>query len=219
MVTERNAKICALTFDDGPSNTTVEILDLLEKYGFTASFFVIGNRITAKEHRDIMKRAVKLGCTVENHSKTHGRLLDMNREELLEEFNYTQELVREIVGDYPQFFRAPGLSMNELMHEVIPLPFANGKGGSADWNSREDDPATSDLDTRVKGILDVAEDGHIFLLHDCGNNYLTPEALRIALPKLIEEGYRFVNIRELFRIKGVTPRAHSGFGWTRVDEV
>ena len=66
-------KVIYLTFDDGPSNTTVEILDLLEKYGFTASFFVIGNRITAKEHRDIMKRAVKLGCTVENADKVAGK--------------------------------------------------------------------------------------------------------------------------------------------------
>lgn len=218
METEKRTKVCALTFDDGPSNTTSEILDMLEKYSFTASFFVIGNRITSDEQRDVMRRAVKLGCTIENHSKTHGRLCDMGRDEILEEFNYTQELVQKIVGDYPQFFRAPGLAANELVHEVIPLPFANGGCGSADWNSREDDSVTSDLETRVKGILNVAKDGHIFLMHDCTNNHLTPAALRITLPKLIEDGYRFVNIRELFRIKGVTPKAHSGFGWSRVDE-
>lgn len=67
-------KICALTFDDGPSYTTLLILDLLKYYGCTASFFVIGNRIYTDEHKSIMQKATEQGCTLENHSYTHGLL-------------------------------------------------------------------------------------------------------------------------------------------------
>ncbi len=200
-------KYCALTFDDGPSDTTEFILNLLKHYGCTASFFVIGNRIKTDEHRKTMKRAVSLGCTIENHSYTHGRLPEMTDEEIMNEFELTQKIVYDVVGDYPQFFRAPGLNLKGRVADVIPLPLAGGSGGNADWNSRPYEDVTSFLPERIEGYMSVASDGHIFLMHDCAGNYLTPAALSVVLPKLIDEGYRFVNLRELFRIKGVDPKS------------
>lgn len=210
--------VCALTFDDGPSNTTSQILDVLEKYNCTASFFIVGAWAQDKGDLEIMQRAVDMGCTIENHTWTHKDLRDMTVEEITEAYQSVQDFVYESVGDYPQFFRAPGLCVNKTVFETIPLTFINGSGGSADWNSKEEDTATSDLETRVKGILDVAKDGHIYLLHNCSNNHLTPEALDIALPQLIEQGYTFVNIRELFEIKGqeLTPDLNSA--WTDVKD-
>lgn len=209
-------KICALTFDDGPSDTTLDVLDILAEYNCTASFFIIGNRIKTEQHKEIMKKAHAMGCTLENHSFTHGRMRDMSAKEMLEEFNAVQEIIYDTVGEYPHFFRAPGLGANDLLYDTIPVPFAGGSGGSADWNSRPDDEATSGLEERINGILNVACDGHIILLHDCGGNHLTPKALRAALDKLTKEGFEFVNLRELFRIKGVTPKAHEKHQWKDV---
>lgn len=209
-------KYCALTFDDGPSNVTPFILDLLKYYNCTASFFVIGDRIKTDEQKEIMKRAIAQGCTIENHSFTHSRLVDMSDEEIKNEFEATQQIIYDITGEYPKFFRAPGLNDKGRLHDVIPLPFAGGSGGSADWNSRPEDEATSGIMERINGILNVACDGHIILLHDCGNNYLTPAALSCALPKLIAEGYEFVNIRKLFEIKGIDPKSMTGGQWKDV---
>ena len=213
-------KVCALTFDDGPSDATEKVLDLLQQYGCTASFFVVGRYIHTKEQIETMRRAMSLGCTIENHSWSHVNMRQMTREQVLEEFSKNQEMIYENVGEYPVFFRAPGLAISELMVDTIPLHFANGRGGSADWNSNPDDPVTSDLETRVKGYLSGNEDGLIKLMHDCARNHLTPEALAIALPKLLDEGYSFVNLRELFTIKGqpLTPVPGGKKVWTVVEQ-
>ena len=209
-------KYCALTFDDGPSNVTPFILDLLKYYNCTASFFVIGDRIKTEEQKEIMKRAVSQGCTIENHSYTHTRLVEMQDEEIKNEFEKTQKIIYDIIGEYPKFFRAPGLNDKGRLYDCIPLPFAGGSGGSPDWNSNPADEATSGIEQRIRGIFNVAADGHILLLHDCGNNYLTPAALSAALPKLIEDGFEFVNIRKLFEIKGVDPGSIERVQWRDV---
>ena len=208
-------KYCALTFDDGPSNVTPFVLDLLKHYNCTASFFVIGDRIKTEEQKEIMRRAVSQGCTIENHSYTHTRLSEMSDEEIKNEFEATQKIIYDIIGEYPEFFRAPGLNDKGRLYDVIPLPFAGGSGGSSDWNSNPAD-ITSGIEERIQGILNVACDGHIILLHDCGNNYLTPAALSAALPKLIAQGYEFVNIRKLFEIKGVDPGSIERAQWRDV---
>ncbi len=209
-------KYCALTFDDGPSDTTEFILNLLEHYGCTASFFVIGNRIKTEQQKETMKRAVKLGCTIENHSYTHGKLVEMTDDEIKNEFELTQKIIYDAVGEYPKFFRAPGLNDKGRLHDCISLPFAGGSGGSPDWNSRPYNDVTSFLPERIQGIFDVAKDGHIILLHDCAGNYLTPAALSVVLPKLVDEGYVFVNLPELFKIKGVDPYSLPNGQWKDV---
>ena len=208
-------KYCALTFDDGPSDTTKFILDILKFYNCTASFFVIGDRIKTDDQKETMRKAVAQGCTIENHSYTHGRLSEMSDDEILSEFNKTQEIIYDVVGEYPQFFRAPGLNDKGRLYDVVPLPFAGGSCGSADWNSRLGD-VTSNIDERIKGVLSVVSDGHIILMHDCGGNYLTAATLRYIIPLLKEEGYEFVNLRELFRIKGVDPKSLSRAQWKDV---
>lgn len=211
--------VMALTFDDGPSNATVQILDILEKYGINASFFIVGAWADDPGDRDTMKRAVEMGCTIENHTWNHKNLREMTVEEITQQYQSVQDYVYEVVGDYPVFFRAPGLGVNQQVYETVPLTFINGSGGSSDWNSKEDDPNTSDLETRIQGILNVAKDGHIYLLHDCSNNHLTPEALDVAIPKLLEQGYTFVNLRELFEIKGQELTPDENISWTDLKQV
>ena len=58
-------------------------------------------------------------------------------------------------------------------------------------------------------MLENVCDGDIFLLHDMEHNEATVEALKTVIPKLLKQGFRFVNISELFKIKGITPRKGS----------
>ncbi len=214
-IKKSGAPVCAFTFDDGPSDTTVRLLDIFKKYDCRASFFVV-SAWGGEEGVSIMRRAVEQGCTIENHSKTHRDMRTMERSEIIAEYEATQKYVYDAVGDYPKFFRAPGLCVNDTVYDSVPLTFINGQCGSADWNSREDDPKTSDYATRLAGVLSCASDGHIFLMHDCRGNHLTPDVLEEAIPLLKAKGYEFVNIRELFEIKGqpLTPELHKS--WTDI---
>lgn len=207
-------KVCALTFDDGPSEITPLILEILAKNNATASFFVVGENVP--RHAEFCRRAISQGCTVENHTFTHKNITSMDFSDILANFYATQYVVKEATGEEPIYFRAPGGAVNKLGYEAIPLPFMIGDCGRGDWNSREDDPDTTNLEDRIKYFLEVAHDGHIYLMHDCAGNHLTPKALELVLPKLISEGYTFVNLRELFEIKGITPKAHEGHTWLNV---
>lgn len=207
-------KVCALTFDDGPSDMTPLVLNILEKNNCTASFFVVGHNV--QKHADYCRRAVEMGCTIENHTWAHKNLKDMDFNDLLANFYATQYVVKEAVGEEPIYFRAPGGGATELAYKTIPLPFMIGDCGKGDWNSREDDPHTTNLEDRIQFFLDVAHDGHIYLMHDCQGNHLTPKTLEVVLPKLIAEGYTFVNLRELFEIKGITPKPFEGHTWLNV---
>lgn len=207
-------KVCALTFDDGPSDMTPWVLDILEKYGCTASFFIVGENV--KRHAEYCRRAVSLGCTIENHTWAHKILYEQDYADMMASFYATQYIVKEAVGEEPVYLRAPGGGVNESAYKSIPLPFIIGDCGWGDWNSREDDPHTSNLEDRIRYFLEVAHDGHIYLMHDSQGNHLTPKALEVVIPKMIDEGYSFVNIRELFEIKGITPKPFEGHTWLNV---
>ena len=63
---------------------------------------------------------------------------------------------------------------------------------------------------RAENIMNHADDGVIILMHDGWDNFKTVEAVKIVVPQLIEQGYRFVTISELFEAKGTTPESNSG---------
>ncbi len=194
-------KLIALTFDDGPNTTTTaQVLDLLEKHGIVASFFVIGNLIN-EESAKMMRRAAALGCELQNHSYTHDDLSVKTPEELREEIDRTSALIYDITGQKAGFFRPPYISVSETMWESISLPFICGFG-CEDWV-----PEISAKE-RVERMLAQAKDGGITLLHDMEGNDATVEALEEMIPALLADGYRFVTISKLFEAKGVVPKAH-----------
>lgn len=192
-------KIAALTFDDGPNTvTTPQVLDILEKYGVPASFFVCGNNITP-ESGEVMKRAVRLGCEIQNHSRTHSDMTRMSAEEIRSEIDYTSDKIEEAVGVRPQFFRPPYIAVNELMHEATDLTFIRGNGAE-DWKDE------ISAEERYRRIMEQMIDGMVILLHDMSGNSETVRAVDMLIPTLKEQGYRLVTISKLFEEKGVLPK-------------
>ena len=186
----------ALTFDDGPNTTTtVEILDLLEKYQVRASFFLVGQNLN-DETAKVVKRAYDLGCDIENHSMTHSYMDKMTAEEIADEINTLNSKITDITGETPKFFRPPYIAVNNTMYDTIDMTFISGLGCN-DW----DEKVTTDR--RVLVLQRRAKDGLIFLLHDAEGNSQTVEALDQAIPYLLEQGYQFATISELFELKGV----------------
>lgn len=186
----------AITFDDGPNaTTTMEILDVLEKYQVRASFFLIGTNINDESAKSV-KRAYDLGCDIENHSKTHSYMDKMTADEIKDEVAYVNEKVKEITGTTPKFFRPPYIAVNNTMYDNIDMTFISGYGCN-DWEDR----VTAEY--RAKYLEKKAVDGVIFLLHDAEGNSKTVEALDKAIPILLEKGFQFATISELFELKGV----------------
>ncbi len=198
---EKERKVIALTFDDGPNTTTTnEVLDVLEKYGIKASFFLIGNNIN-DESAKAVKRAYDMGCEIGNHSRSHSYMDKLSAEEIAEEVTYVNEKVIEITGEAPTFFRPPYIAVNDTMFETIEMPFIAGYGAN-DWEDRVT------AERRAQMVLRQAKNGAVILLHDAQGNSKTVEALDTIIPELQAQGYEFVTISEVFRECGAEPKAH-----------
>ena len=189
----QDVKYIALTFDDGPNATTTnDVIDKLEKYDIVASFFLIGNNIN-DESAKAVKRAYDLPP-----SRTHSNMTELSAEDIRAEFEYTDEKVYEITGEHTKFFRPPYISVHQIVFDNIDVPFIAGIGAN-DWEDR----VTAEM--RAKMILKQAKDGDIILLHDAEGNSMTVEALDTIIPELQKQGYKFVTVTELFKIKGIEP--------------
>lgn len=193
-----NEKLVGFTFDDGPNtNITTEVLDLLEQHQIKASFFLIGDRIN-EETAKVVKRAFDMGCEIQNHSRRHLDMTNLTKEQIEEEIRYTDEKIFEITGVHTSFFRPPFILTNELMYQTIQMPFICGVGCN-DWVP--DYPT----EERIKSMKESITDGTLVLLHDMTGNKNTVEAIKVMIPWLKENGYRFVTVSEMFREKNVTP--------------
>ena len=188
--------VIALTFDDGPNTTTTnQVLDLLDKYQVRASFFLIGDNINDESAKSV-KRAYDMGCEINNHSKTHSYMNKMEDEDIRSEVQYVNDKIVEITGESAKFFRPPYIAVNNAMYDCIDMPFINGIGCN-DWDS------SVEVETRLKRLNRQMKDGVIILLHDVQGNDKTVELLDILIPQLLEEGYQFATVSELFEAKGV----------------
>lgn len=192
-------KLAALTFDDGPTiGITDQVLDVLQENGVVASFFLIGQQIT-DETRYLVKRAHDMGCSIENHSKTHQSMPKQSRQEIVEEIQYTTDLIEEITGEKPAFFRPPFIDYDRKMYDLIDLGFICGYG-CEDWL-----PSVT-VQERIDRVLHDANPGFIILLHDMTDNTNTVEAIKTIIPELKKQGYEFVTVRDLFQKSGIKPQ-------------
>ena len=208
---ETEKKYIALTFDDGPNTTTTaDILDVLNEFGVTASFFVIGQNISSGSGA-VMKRAHDMGCEINSHSYTHSYMDKMEAEKIKDEMERTADLIYEYTGEYPKFFRPPYIAVNSTLYENVDIPFICGIGCN-DWNQKI--PAVK----RVQMITRSCDDGDIILLHDAAGNDQTVEALKEIIPFYLEQGYEFVTVTELFKAKGITPSADTEIIYSSATE-
>lgn len=191
-------KRIALTFDDGPNTvTTPQVLDRLEKYGVTATFFVEGQYING-ESIPVMKRALQLGCKIENHSYSHSNMAELGAERIRKELLDTDALVYFVTGRVPVFFRPPFISVSDTLYENVDKTFICG------FNAEDWVPAIP-AEERARRILAQAKDASIILLHDMEGNQATVDALDVIIPSLLKEGYSFMTVDELFRETAVKP--------------
>lgn len=192
-----NKPIVALTFDDGPayyngkSNTTKEILDVLEKYGAKATFFMVSSRI-ADENKGLLKRELELGCELGNHTydhKNYGK--NVNATAIQAGIN----AIRKACGQEPTIFRCPGGIMSpsiqkECERQGVPIAY---------WSVDTEDWKTKDPEKIYKTTMNNVYDGAIILMHDIYPT--TAQAVKRIVPKLISEGYQITTVTEMITVK------------------
>ncbi len=202
-----NKKLVALTFDDGHSNITSKVLDILEANQAKGTFFLIGNNISDAS-AELIERQLKLGCEIGNHSLTHSNMTELSAERIKAEIEETSSRIEKLTGSKPKFFRPPYLAQNDVMFDSIDMPFIHG-ADSKDWDG------SVSVEERISNVMNLVKDGAIILMHDFTDNVRTLEALPIIISKLRAENYEFVTVSEIFKRKGVNPgTAHKC--WTYV---
>lgn len=189
-VIDPNKKAIAITFDDGPSKYTKEVISLFQKYKGNATFFVIGNKV--KLYQDTLKTMVQNGNEIANHSYNHKYLTRVTDEELLTQIKDTQDVIKKTTGITPKLFRPTYGSINKHLRDQVKLDIVMWSVDTSDWK-------TSNAKRIAEKALKTIKDGDIILMHDTHSQ--TIKALKIMLPKLIEEGYQLVTVSELNEIR------------------
>lgn len=177
-------KIVYLTFDDGPTPYTTEVLTLLKQYNAKATFFVIGNQVSKRI--PTVKRAYRDGHAVENHTWSHPKLTGLTWTQFRSQVARTNTAVAQAAGDSPECLRAPYGSINRnvlLRAQRFNMPVIQWSIDSRDWAK----PGTYRI---VRNVLGNVKDGSIVLMHDGGGNRAqTVAALKYILPSLRKQGY------------------------------
>lgn len=184
----------ALTFDDGPDPAaTPALLDLLAERGAKATFFVVGER--ARAHPELVRRIVREGHLVGNHSDRHAAWTNLlGTGALRRELTRCQETLAELTGAAPRYYRPP---MGLVSHAVAPACAALGLEVVA-WHVRGLDTTGRSVERVVARVLAGVAPGAIVCLHDGGQD---PDRVRAitaaALDGLAVRGLRPVRLDEL----------------------
>lgn len=199
---EQLNKMVAFTFDDGPgTDTTNRILDALEKYGFTATFFVIGRNIN-DETSASMRRAVSLGCEIGNHTQNHNTSLNkLPIDRVNEEIEATSDAIEKATGIRPTLMRPPGGSFSNLKGK-IDYSIIHWCVDTNDWRKKGSAGNAQAAENLADYIIDQVEGnpGAIVLMHDIYQ--FSAETVEIVIPKLAEMGYTVCSVSDLAEAYG-----------------
>ena len=189
-IIDYNKPVIALTFDDGPSQYTENILNTLKKYKVNATFFVIGNKV--KNYQSVLLRCLYDGNEIGNHTYNHKYLPKLNEQDFLLQIEKTQEVIKKYTGYTPTIMRPSYGAVNKKMKSLTNLEIVLWNIDTLDWRYHN-------VQKIADKVLEKASDGAIVLMHDTYQK--TSEALNIIIPKLLESGYQLVTISELNEVK------------------
>ena len=186
----------ALTFDDGPSEGTPRVLEILARHGVAATFFQCGANVVRLP--EVARQVQQAGHEIGNHSHTHPLFCFRSPRFMEDDLRRAQESIERHVGARPALYRAPfgarwfglgevqrRLQLTGVMWTII----------GYDWNRK--------VDQVVERISQRVANGAILCLHD-GRELrarpdigVTVEAVRRLVPMLVDRGYRFETVSRL----------------------
>ncbi len=209
-----DTKTVYLTFDDGPSAHTQEVLDILARYDIKATFFVTGLN---PDYLSMIGECYSQGHTIGMHTYSHDyAAVYASTDAYWNDLNAIADVVREQIGYVPCFIRFPGGSSNtisanyctgimtELAQEVLAAGYQY-----YDWDASCGDGAVHTADELVDATIADTSYGYtsiVFLMHDGADKATTVEALPRIIEYFQDEGYIFAPLDRN------TPAPHHGIG-------
>jgi peptidoglycan/xylan/chitin deacetylase (PgdA/CDA1 family) len=189
------ARYVALTFDDGPSGRfTRALLDGLAQRDVKATFLLCGYRL--KDYPKEALRIQKEGHEIGLHGYSHSSMADMDQEDLEREIADTLALVPD--GCRPVFLRPPGGKCSDGVKEAA----RQADLAILSWSVDPRDWASHDAQVIEDAVVHTVRDGDIILLHDMSDSSV--EAALSIVDELKSQGFTFVTVSELARLKGRT---------------
>lgn len=185
----RIASGVALTFDDGPSEDTPALLDLLAQEGVKATFFLIGRQI--EKYPELVKRIAAEGHQIGNHTYSHPNLMICTPQRTRHELERVQQQILELTGQKPTFWRPPFGFRSPWTQ-----PVATKLGlRSALWTINPRDFQDPGVDVIVSRTMAAVDKGVIVLLHDgLEKRGQTLEATRQLICQLKEKDFKLVRL-------------------------
>lgn len=179
----------ALTFDDGPSKNTTHLLDLFALYGGSATFFIVGSRVS--EYSSIAAREAANGHELAMHTYNHAKLTVLSTEEIQTEVQSTADVIKQYTGYECHLLRPPGGACNDTVKSAV------GALGYAlvNWSIDTEDWRTRDADSTYQVVMSEAKDGAIVLCHDLYE--ATANSMDRVIPELLAAGYQLVTVSQL----------------------
>lgn len=196
-----NKPMVALTFDDGPGARTEELLDVLDRHGARATFFMQG--VNVERYGDAVKKMTDIGCEIGNHSYDHPYLTKLDEKGIREQIGKTDALLAEKGGQRSTVMRPPFGAINEDVKKYVGKPLILWSIDTLDWKTRN---AKATIDTVMKNV----SDGDIILMHDIHKESI--DAAIELIPKLIDKGYQLVTVSEMAEARNISMKNGGKYG-------
>lgn len=197
----KKKKLIALTFDDGPNPTTTpQLLKILETKNIPVTFFALGEN--AQEYPDIIAQEAKNDHEVASHTWDHKDLQTLSEEEQKNEILNANQLINKITGQNISLYRPPYGSYNDNILKQTQLTVVNWSVDTNDWRYNNSEPV-------IENAVNYAYDGAIILMHDI--HPWSVEAVPKVIDRLHQEGYTFVTVSTLLKVKHGSIKAQSAY--------
>ncbi len=188
----RRRRVVALTFDDGPSPYTPEVLRVLERLRVPATFFVVGQQL--RYFSEALREEVRLGFQIGDHTENHAWLIRLGRGAQYAQIEQQVAAVRALGAPTPTLFRPPYGAHNATTAQILRrlgMLMVLWSVDPGDWRR----PGVKAI---VSSVLTAAHSGSIVILHDGGGDRSQTVA---ALPRIVRglrrRGYELVSVPQL----------------------
>jgi peptidoglycan/xylan/chitin deacetylase (PgdA/CDA1 family) len=190
-------RVLALTFDDGPSEWTEDVLDTLERHGAQVTFFVLGRQVAGRE--DTLRRALAGGHELGNHTWSHVCAGEISDEELHGELARTSAAVEAATGVVPRLGRPP---YGEAPERFAGVASRVDRATTVLWSVDPEDWRGDTADAIAGRVLGAVHPGAIVDLHDGwgrtpASRQPTVAALAELVPALAGAGWQLRTVSEL----------------------
>ena len=190
----------ALPVDNGPGESTEELLNCLVENNAKATFFMLGQNVEA--YPEIAKELSDAGMELGNHSYSHPDLVTIGADAAAQQVSNTDAALKAATGFEATVMRPPGGSFNDSVKAAIDHPLIIWSIDTRDW-------ATKSEDQTYQVVMDNAQDGSVVLMHDI-HEWSVKAAIRM-IPDLIAKGFKLVTVSELAEAKGKTLQSGNAY--------